>query len=58
MDAELLISLNKGHRPSVEYQRKLRERLNAEFPGSLFYFQTADIASQVLNFGLAAPIGI
>src|SRR4029077_18626974 len=58
MDAELLISLNHGHRPTVEYQRRIRDKLNAEFPGVLFYFQTADIVSQVLNFGLAVPIDI
>src|SRR3954447_4321032 len=58
MDAELLVSLNHGHRPTVEYQRLVRDKLNAEFPGTLFYFQTADIVSQVLNFGLAAPIDI
>lgn len=58
MNAEFLISLSHGHKPTVEYQRKIREKLNAEFPGNLFYFQTADIVSQVLNFGLAAPIDI
>jgi multidrug efflux pump subunit AcrB len=58
MDAEILISLNHGHRPTVEYQRLVRDKLNAEFPGTLFYFQTADIVSQVLNFGLAAPVDI
>jgi len=58
MDAELLISLNPGHKPTVEYQRKIREKLNTEFAGTLFYFQTADMVSQVLNFGLAAPIDI
>src|SRR4029078_4533734 len=58
MDAELLISLKQGHKPTVQYQRQIREKLNAEFPGTLFYFQTADIVSQVLNFGLAAPTHI
>jgi multidrug efflux pump subunit AcrB len=58
MDAELLISLNRGHKPTVQYQRLVRDKLNAEFPGTLFYFQTADIVSQVLNFGLAAPVDI
>ncbi len=58
MNAELLISLHKGHRPTVEYQRLIRAKLNAEHPGSRFYFQTADIVSQVLNFGLSAPIDI
>ena len=57
-DAEILIQLKPGHRPSVDYVRAMRERLPATFPGSLFYFQTADVVSQVLNFGLSAPIDI
>jgi multidrug efflux pump subunit AcrB len=57
-DAEILIQLRQGHRPSVEHVRALRAALPASFPGGLFYFQTADIVSQVLNFGLSAPIDI
>ena len=38
--------------------RAIRAQLPDEFPGSLFYFQTADIVSQVLNFGLSAPIDV
>jgi multidrug efflux pump subunit AcrB len=58
MDAEILMSLNSPHRPSVEYMRAIRDRLPKEMPGSQFYFQTADIVSQVLNFGASAPIDI
>jgi multidrug efflux pump subunit AcrB len=58
MDAEILISLKQGHHPSIDYIRAIRSRLPAEFPGSVFYFQTADIVSQVLNFGLSAPIDV
>ena len=58
MDAEILIQLNQGHRPSAEYMREMRRRLPAAFPGSIFYFQTADIVSQVLNFGLSAPVDV
>ena len=58
MDAEILISLKPGHHPSIDYIRAIRARLPDEFPGSLFYFQTADIVSQVLNFGLSAPIDV
>jgi multidrug efflux pump subunit AcrB len=58
MDAEILISLRPGHHPSIDYIRAIRARLPDEFPGSLFYFQTADIVSQVLNFGLSAPIDV
>jgi multidrug efflux pump subunit AcrB len=57
-DGEMLISLQKPHKPSEYYRRLIRERLADEFPGTIIYFQTADIVSQVLNFGLAAPISI
>jgi multidrug efflux pump subunit AcrB len=58
MDAEITISLKEGHKPTIDYIRAMRERLPEEFPGSVFYFQTADIVSQVLNFGLPAPIDV
>jgi len=58
MDAEILIALKPGHHPSIDYIRAIRRQFPGEFPGSLFYFQTADIVSQVLNFGLSAPIDI
>lgn len=58
-DGEILISLRPGERESVhEYAAALRERLNADYPGVTFYFQPADIVTQILNFGLPAPIGI
>lgn len=58
MDAEILISLKEGHKPTVEYMKKIRKDLNDHFPGCTIYFQSADIVSQVLNFGLSAPIDI
>jgi multidrug efflux pump subunit AcrB len=58
MDAEILISLKRGHRPTAHYRKRLRDTLSAEFPGSRFYFQPADIVTQVLNFGLSAPIDV
>ncbi len=57
-DADILIQLRKGHRPSLEHVRALRAALPEAFPEALFYFQNADIVSQVLNFGLSAPIDI
>ena len=57
-DAEILIQLKPGHKPSLDHIRALRAALPDAFPGALFYFQTADIVSQVLNFGLSAPIDI
>ncbi|MGO8971548.1 MAG: efflux RND transporter permease subunit [Myxococcaceae bacterium] len=57
-DAEILISLKPGHRPTEGYMQRIREELPRDFPGSTLYFQPADIVSQVLNFGLSAPIDV
>ena len=57
-DAEILISLKPNHRPTQEYQRRIREELPKLFPGSSLYFQPADIVTQVLNFGLPAKIDV
>ena len=58
-DAEILVSLNQEHhRPTAEYVKQLREDLPAQFPGTEFFFQPADIVSQILNFGLPSPIDI
>jgi multidrug efflux pump subunit AcrB len=57
-DADILVSLKENHRPTAEYVRKLRKRLSGEFPGNTFYFLPADIVTQILNFGLPAPIDI
>src|SRR5947207_1583134 len=57
-DAEILVSLNPGHRPTEEYVHRLREELPKDFPGVEFFFQPADIVSQILNFGQPSPIDI
>lgn len=57
-DADVLVSLNRGHAPTDTYVRRLRKVLSREFPGTLFYFLPADIVSQTLNFGLPAPFDI
>lgn len=57
-DADILVSLSKKHRPSAEYMAELRRRLPEEFPGVTFYFLPADLVSQILNFGVPAPIDI
>ncbi|HUB68350.1 MAG TPA: efflux RND transporter permease subunit [Candidatus Methylacidiphilales bacterium] len=57
-DADILVSLNPGHQPTADYQRKLRLDLPRQFPGTSFYFQPSDIVNQILNFGLSAPIDI
>src|SRR6202011_712846 len=57
-DADVLVSLRKHHHPTAEYVRALRQKLPREFPGATFYFLPADIVTQILNFGLPAPIDI
>jgi len=57
-DADVLVSLKEGHRPTDEYVRDLRLRLAERFPGVIFSFLPADIVSQILNFGLPAPIDV
>ena len=57
-DADILVSLSAEHGPTSGYVRRLRARLNRDFPGMLFYFLPADIVSQSINFGLPAPFDI
>jgi len=57
-DVDILVSLTKEHRPTAQYVHDLRLRLPQEFPGVSFSFLPADIVSQILNFGLPAPIDI
>jgi multidrug efflux pump subunit AcrB len=58
-DGEILISLNKDrHAPTQGYELQLRKRLRELFPDITFFFQPADITSQIVNFGLPAPIDL
>src|SRR4051812_23431940 len=57
-DADILIALKAKHAPTEQYMDRIRRELPDEFPGSTMYFQPADIVSQVLNFGLTAPIDV
>ncbi|HEY4730300.1 MAG TPA: efflux RND transporter permease subunit [Myxococcales bacterium] len=57
-DADILIALKPKHAPTDKYMERIRRELPDEFPGSTMYFQPADIVSQVLNFGLSAPIDV
>ncbi|HWW00350.1 MAG TPA: efflux RND transporter permease subunit [Candidatus Acidoferrum sp.] len=57
-DADIIVSLRTGHRPTPDYVRNLRLALNREFPGVTFYFLPADIVSETINFGLPAPFDV
>jgi multidrug efflux pump subunit AcrB len=57
-DGEILVSLNKKHGPTQKYVEELRKKLIARFPDMTFFYQPADMVTQVLNFGLPAPIDI
>jgi len=57
-DADVLVTLSADHRPTEEYVHDLRQKLAQEFPGVLGSFIPADIVTQILNFGLPAPIDV
>ena len=57
-DAEILVSLQAKHHPTAEYIKKLREELPKQLPSTTFSFEPADIVTQILNFGLPAPVDI
>src|SRR5882724_8678843 len=57
-DADIMVSLKTGHRPTADYVRKLRLAFNRDFPGVTFYFLPADIVSETINFGLPAPFDV
>ena len=57
-DADIFVSLKEDHTPTADFVRDLRKKLPAEFPGTTFYFLPSDIVTQILNFGLPAPIDI
>ena len=57
-DGDALISLKEGHAPTADFIKELRTRLPQQFPAATFSFLPADIVSQILNFGLPAPIDV
>ena len=57
-DGDILISLKEGHAPTAPQVRELRKHLKAEYPDTTFFFLAPDISTQVLNFGLPAPIDV
>jgi CzcA family heavy metal efflux pump len=57
-DADILVALSAKHRPTDYYVNQLRLKLRRDFPGVIFYFLPADMVTQILNFGLTAPIDI
>jgi multidrug efflux pump subunit AcrB len=57
-DGVIQVALKEGHKPTADYIRKLRQVLPAAFPEDVFYFQAADIVTQILNFGLPSQIDV
>jgi multidrug efflux pump subunit AcrB len=57
-DADIQVQLTRDHHPSEQYVERLRGVLTREYPGVTFYVVPVDIVTQILNFGLAAPIDI
>ncbi len=57
-DADILVTLSPKHHPTDDYVKKLRLSLANYFPGVTFAFLPSDMVTQILNFGLPAPIDI
>ncbi|CAD6511587.1 efflux RND transporter permease subunit [Paraburkholderia sabiae] len=58
LDGEIQLALNEDHKPSLGYIDRLRTLLPQRFPGTEFFFQPADIVTQILNFGLPAAVDV
>jgi CzcA family heavy metal efflux pump len=57
-DGEVMVQLREGHQPTAGYVEALRRRFALDFPSTVFFFLAPDITTQVLNFGLSAPIDV
>jgi multidrug efflux pump subunit AcrB len=57
-DGVILVALKDGHAPTANYIQKLRQVLPAAFPDTIFYFQPADMVTQILNFGIPAQVDV
>src|SRR5881398_175377 len=57
-DGEILVALTPKHKPTAQYMHILREKLHGDVPDMEFFFAAPDIVSQILNFGIPAPIDI
>jgi CzcA family heavy metal efflux pump len=57
-DGDIFVSLKEDHHPTADYVSKLRRELPRKFPNATFYMLPADITTQILNFGLPAPIDV
>jgi multidrug efflux pump subunit AcrB len=57
-DADIQVQLTPDHHPTAAYVERLREVLARQYPGVTFYVLPVDIVTQILNFGLSAPIDI
>jgi len=57
-DGVILIALKEDHEPTATYIKKLREALPTAFPENIFYFQAADMVTQILNFGIPSQINV
>jgi len=57
-DGEIQVSLNQGHRPTQRFVEEMRRELPRRFPGVEFFFQPADMVTQILNFGLPSAIDV
>jgi multidrug efflux pump subunit AcrB len=57
-DGQILVTLKPGHSSTFDYQKKLRSVLHQRFPDAIFYFEAADMITQILDFGVPSQIDV
>ncbi len=57
-EGEISVALKEGHQPTEFYKQEIRRKINQRMPEVLIFYQAADMVSQILNFGLPAPINV
>jgi multidrug efflux pump subunit AcrB len=57
-DGQIQLQLKDGHAPTASYIKQLRRELPVAFPDVQFYFQPADLVTQILNFGVPAQVDV
>ena len=57
-EGEISVSLKEDHKPTEIYMKEIRKKINKQMPDIVIFYQAADMVSQILNFGLPAPINV
>ncbi len=57
-EGEINVSLKPNHKPTDGYKQEIRKAISKQLPEIIIFYQAADMVTQILNFGLPAPINV